>query len=183
MADKKDKAPEAAPAPADAAPGKKKLPLKTLIVVGALMLAEGAAVFFVVGMLGGPREGKAETEAKHVEHDESEETTEVEIASEKFQNLTTGRVWVWDVSVFVQVKNRNSERVEKVLEQRNAEIKEGISQIISRAQHAQLKEPERQSINRQFGAFLEKVIGSDAEGKPLVERILIPKCRGYPADF
>jgi hypothetical protein len=121
----------------------------------------------LVGVLGvmGPSKGEA-AEAEHtLVSDEGEQTLEVLIAEEKFQNLQTGRVWIWDTSVFVQVKAKNTEHVEQTLERRNAEIKEGLSQIISRAQHAQLKEPDRQTLNRQ------------------IERVLIPKCRGFPADF
>lgn len=185
MAEKKkeEKAPEA---PAEGAPAKKGLPLKMIIVVAVLMLVEGAAVFFVVGMMGGPKKSEAATDTKHLEHDESEQTTEIRLFEkddERFQNLTSGRVWVWNISTYVQVKNKNTERVETVLEQRKAEIKEGISQIISRAQIAQLKEPERQSLNRQISAFLEKIVGMDPDGKPLIERVLIPTCNGFPSDF
>jgi len=93
-------------------------------------------------------------------------------------------VWVWDLSVFMQVKNKNAESVKAVLEQRKAEIGEGMGQIVSRAQHSQLKEPERQTLIRQIRGFLESIRGmTDAEGKPLVERVMIPKCRGFPSDF
>ena len=184
MADKDKKAEAPAPDPkaAEAKP-KKGLPIKTIGVVVAIMVLEAVAVVVVLGLFGGPKESKAGVEEHALVDDESNKTKEIELVEDKFQNLTTGRVWVWDVSVFVQVKNKHSERVEKVLEQRGAEIKEGVGQIISKAQHAQLKEPERQSINRQFASFLEKIVGADDEGKPLIERVLIPKCRGYPADF
>lgn len=180
---KKDAAPAEAPKD-EAKPAKKGgLPIKTIGIIGVIMAVEAAALFVVLGGLGGPKKSEAAVDPKHVEHDETQEVQEIEIVSEKFQNMTTGKVWVWDVSIFVQVKQKNAERVEKVLEQRGAEIKEGLSQIVSRAQHAQLKEPERQSLNRQFSAFLEKVIGMDADNKPLIDRVLIPKCRGFPADF
>ncbi len=187
MADKekKDKAEKGAEG-GEAAPAKKGLPLKTLIVVAALMIVEGVGLFFVLGALGGPKASSAATDAKHLAHDESEETEEIRVLEkedEKFQNLASGQVWVWNVSIYLQVKNKNTERVERVLESRKAEIKEGISQIIGRSQIAQLKEPERQSLNRQVSALLEKVVGLDSEGKPLIERILIPTCSGYPANF
>jgi len=120
---------------------------------------------------------------KSLVEDTSHDIKEIQIISDKFQNLTTGKVWVWDIDVFVQVKEKNAQRVEKVLEQRAAEIKEGLNQIVSRAQHAQLKEPERQSLNRQFTSYLDKVVGQDPDGKSLLDRLLIPKCRGFPADF
>ncbi len=180
MADK-PKAPEATAE--TAAPPAKKLPIKTLAVVAVLMAIEAAAVVFAMGMLG-PSTSHAHTETEELTDDTSEETTEIEVMDEKFQNLSTGRVWVWDISVFLQVKNKNAEAVQAVLDQRKAEISEGLGQIVSRAQHAQLKEPERQTLIRQIGAFLERIRGlTDADGKPLIERVMIPKCRGFPSDF
>ena len=180
MADK-PKAPETPAEPAP--PPAKKLPIKTLAIVAVLMAVEAGAVVFAMGLLG-PRASHAETDAAELVEDDSEDTVEIEVASEKYQNLSTGRVWVWDLSVFMQVKNKNAETVQAVLEQRKAEIGEGLGQIVSRAQHAQLKEPERQTLIRQISAFLERIRGmTDADGKPLVERIMIPKCRGFPSDF
>jgi flagellar basal body-associated protein FliL len=180
MADK-PKAPET---PTEAAPPPaRKLPIKTLGIVAVLMAAEAGAVVFAMGMLG-PSASHAETGVEELVDDDSEDTAEIEVVSEKYQNLSTGRVWVWDLSVFLQVKNKNAETVKAVLEQRKAEIGEGMGQIISRAQHAQLKEPERQTLIRQINAFLERIRGmTDPDGKPLVERVMIPKCRGFPSDF
>jgi flagellar basal body-associated protein FliL len=189
MADKDKKDKQEKPAegsPAADAPKKKGLPLKTIIIIAALMLVEGVGVFFVFGALGGPKSSKAETNTKELAHDDSDETSEIRLLEkedEKFQCHSSGQVWVWTVSVYIQVKNKNSEHVEHVLETRKAEIKEGLSQIIGRAQIAQLKEPERQSLNRQITALLEKIMGQDTEGKPLIERILIPTCSGYPASY
>jgi flagellar basal body-associated protein FliL len=185
--DKKDKAPEkGADKASESLPAKKGLPVKTLGIVAALMLVEGVGLFFVLGALGGPKASNAATDPKQLVHDTSEETMEIQLLEkedERFQNLSSGQVWVWNVSVWVQVKSKNEERVNKVLEKRHAEIKEGLSQLVGRAQISQLKEPERQSLNRQVTALLEKIIGQDSEGKPLVERVLIPTCSGYPASY
>ncbi len=188
MADKDKKEKQEKPAeatPADA-PKKKGLPLKTIMVIAALMIFEGVGVFFVLGAMGGPKVSHAETDPKTLKHDDTDDTIEVPLFEkdvEKFQSHSSGQVWVWSVSVVLQVKNKNEERVNNVLGNRKAEIKEGLSQIIGRAPISQLKEPERQSLNRQVSALLEKIIGHDADGKPLVERILIPTCSGYPASF
>ena len=184
--DKKDKQEKPAEAALADAPKKKGLPLKTIIIIAALMIVEGVGVFFVLGAMGGPKASHAEVDPKTLVHDDSEETTEVRLLEkedEKFQSHSSGQVWVWNVSIYLQVKNKNSERVEHVKDTRKAEIKEGLSQIIGRAPIAQLKEPERQSLNRQISALLEKMIGQDTEGKPLIERVLIPTCSGYPASF
>lgn len=184
MADKpkdKEAAAKADPAPASGDKKKGKLPIKTIGVVAVVMALEAGALIFVLG-LGAPKASEAgET---HLLHDDSNEIEEIEIvADEAFQNMQTGQVWLWGVSVYAQVKKKNSEYVYSVLESRNAEIKEGISQIIGRAQHTQLKEPDRQTLNRQITALLDKVIKPDEDGHSRIERLLIPKCAGYPADF
>lgn len=182
MSAKKDAKPAAAPATADAAPAKKGLPVKTIGVVGAIMAIEAVGVMLVFSSMG-PKATHAETGHGQIKADAGQQTQELLIVEDRFQNLQSGKVWVWDSSVHVQVRQRNFEKVEGMLKQRNAEIKEGISQIFSRAQHVQLKEPDRQTLNRQITAFLQKVFGSDDQGAPYIERVLISKCRGFPADF
>ena len=91
-------------------------------------------------------------------------------------------MWVWDTEIVLKVRSKNEEHVTKQLEERAAEIKEGISQIFRRAQHSQLKEPGLETINRQVSTFVQQVLGKDADGKERLERIVIPKCKGFPAD-
>ncbi|MBL8763175.1 MAG: hypothetical protein JNM07_02770 [Phycisphaerae bacterium] len=177
----KEAAASPAPAAEPEAAKKSKMPIKTIAVVLVVMIAEAAALLFLIGLKAPKASEGAETH--DLKPDQAAETQEILVAEDKFQNLQTGRVWLWDAAVYVQVKAMHAERIEKTLEQRNAEIKEGVSQIMSRAQHAQLKEPERQTLNLQLTAYLQKVFGSDAQGKSLVERVLIPRCRGFPAGF
>ncbi len=165
----------------DAKPSKKKLPIKVIGIVAVLMIVEAGAVFVLLGS-GKPQAGHAETDAAHLVDDESEKTQELELVTDKFQNLTSGEPWVWDLSIFLQIKNKHADQVGGVLEQRQAEIKEGLGQIVGRARHSQLIEPERQTLTRQVGAFLAKIDGTTVDGKPLVERVIISKCRGFKAD-
>ncbi|HYE02700.1 MAG TPA: hypothetical protein VD963_05645 [Phycisphaerales bacterium] len=193
MAEKPNHAPPPEPAP------KKKLPVKVIGIVAGLMALEAGGVFFLLSATGPARTEAATSAGSHAaddghghessgghageESDEHGGTAEVEVVSDKFQNLQTGRVWLWDASVFVQVKSEHAKSVEKVLERRSAEVREGVSRIFSRAQHAELKEPERQTLNRQLTTFLQGVLGNDADGKPLIERVIIPRCRGFPTDY
>lgn len=182
MSAKKDAKPAAAPAEAAAAPAKKGLPVKMIGVVGAIMALEAVAVMFIFGGVG-PSKSHAESDTTHLKGDDGQQTKELLIVEDRFQNLQSGKVWVWDAAVYVQVRAKHFDKVESTLKQRNAEIKEGISQIFSRAQHAQLKEPDRQTLNRQITAFLQKTFGADDQATPYVERVLISRCRGFPADF
>ena len=63
------------------------------------------------------------------------------------------------------------------------EITEAVSRVISRAQHAHLKEAEHQSIVRQLTAAVGPFFTPVTAEEPLFERVLLPKCAGHPTDF
>lgn len=210
----------AAPEAEAAAKPKKKGGKKVLIVVVGAMVAE-AVVLMGVLKLGGPQSTQAGEQSHSLEADGSQIPKELLVVEDKFQNLQTGRVWVWDASIFVQVKTKHAPAVEEILKRRGATVREGMSQIFSRAQHAQLVEPDRQTLNRQILAFLEKLMeeekatlengpspeaaksdkghgkedahaaapvshaGPDeaVDPKGVIQKVLIPKCRGFPTDF
>jgi flagellar basal body-associated protein FliL len=191
MADKKPDDKEKKPgAPATdaatASPAKKKGGIKVIGVVAVLMIVEGAGLFFA--LKGGPAKTEAGEVHPNLENDPANEKEEVLIVEDQFQNLQTGSVWIWDVSVYAEVKAKNSEKLTELLKRRSAAVREGIGQIFSRAQHAQLKEPEHLTLNRQITAFMGKLIAEEAptaeagEEDKLIDRILIPKCRGFPAN-
>jgi hypothetical protein len=180
MSDKKSEAKSEAPpaAPAAGEPAKKS-PVKAIVIVAVLMLVEGVGVYMFVGKTG-PQPAAAAVEGKDDAH--HDQSVELALIEDKFQNLQTGRVWVRDTEIVLKVRSKNEEYVTKQLEERAAEIKEGISQIFRRAQHSQLKEPGLETINRQVSTFINQTLGKDAEGKERVERVVIPKCKGFPAD-
>ncbi len=159
--------------------GKKKLPIKVVAIVALMMLLEGAGVFLFVSMTGKvPQDSMAdlagEAEAELLR------PVEIELVKAKFQNMQTGRVWIWSVDIYLKVKKRDEQTVTAILENQQAEIRERISKIIRKAHHAHLKEPDLRTLNRQITALADEVFGiSDADGLPRVERVLIPRCEGH----
>lgn len=187
MADKKpDEKKQAAPADEAAPPKKKGGGVKIIGAVAVLMIAEGAGLF--LALKGGPAKTEASEVHPNLEEDHSQQKEEVVVVEDQFQNMQTGSVWIWDVAIYAEVKSVHSEQLQEILERRSGAVREGISQIFSRAQHAQLKEPERLTLNRQISAFLSKLLEEEVptaeagEKDKLIERILIPKCRGFPAN-
>ena len=176
MPDAKEKA-DKAPA-TDATPARSRPPIKMIAVVAALMAAEGAGVYVLVGM-SGARAQTASAEIKGSEQAELGQAVEIELIDEKFQNMQTGRVWIWDTQIVLKVKKKSQSYIEEELARRSAEIKEGIAQIMRRAQHGHLREPDLTTLNRQLTAYLDKVFGPDTDGNTRIERVLIPKCKGY----
>src|SRR5262245_26610116 len=119
MADAKDKthpAPAAGAAPAAAAgvAPKGKSPIKIIAIVGAMMLAEAGGVYVLVGMSGACAQ-TANAEIKGEAQAELAQPVEIELVDEKFQNMQTGRVWIWDTQIVLKVKKKNEPFIEEAL--------------------------------------------------------------------
>jgi flagellar basal body-associated protein FliL len=158
-----------------------KVPVKVAAIVAGVMLLEGVAVFAGVKLMMGPQTAAAGLEG--LEQAAQEQTHEVPLVHEQYQNIRGGRPWRWEVEVLLQVQQRNLDRVNVVIEQRDAEIREGIGQIFRAAQSRHLEEPELATLRRQLTAYLNEVFGVDGEGNPRISRVLIPTCKGAPGDF
>lgn len=220
----KDK-PAAAPAPAEAAPAKKKLPLIPIVGVLTLLVVEGVVIFMVVGGAAKPAETHgAELHEAHM--DEGDKLVEILVVKDKFPNNSTGRSWIWDVEIQVQVKTKNLGQVQEVLASRSAEIKTGLARIWRTAQHNYFNEPSLETLTRQVKRLLDDIMGEgtamygvalaapaapagDGHGAPAgdhgapadghgeaesggeahgvgeaaIERVLIPRCVGFPTDY
>lgn len=179
-ADKKTDAPSPDQTKADG-PARKGLPVKLLGIVLSVMIAEGAAVYFVVSATG-PKAAMADIQVADKDHGAHDEVIEVPLVDEKFQNMQSGRAYIWDTSIVIKIKPKDEPLVTTTLQRRAAEVKEGVSLIFRRAPHSQLVEPGLETINRQLHSYLNEVVGEDAEGKPRVQRVVIPKCKGFPAE-
>lgn len=165
------------------APEKKKgPPIKTIVVVLGLLIVEAVAVVGVVSISGSPSAVQG-SDLDLTPQDELEMTTEVLIVQDKFPNNSTGRVWLWDMELQAQVKAKNREYVEKVLEERQAEIKTGVGRIIRNARQNHLQEPSLETLTRQLRQYLRGVFGQDPDGEERIQDVLLPKLVGFPVDF
>lgn len=164
---------------AAAAPEKKsgKLGIKTIGIIAAMMIAEGAGVYFLVSMTSAPKTSSAAIAGE--QDAEREKTQEILLVEDRFQNIDSGAVWLWDTSIYLQVRNKNVDRVQEVMKRREAEIKEGVSLIFRRAEHRHLyADPGLETVTRQLTAYLNEVFGTDKDELPLIERVIVPKCTG-----
>jgi flagellar basal body-associated protein FliL len=159
----------------------KKSPKLTILIVGAVMLVEAAAAIGFI-MLSGKGAAHAEAGIQGEQLADEEKTLEIELVSDRFQNLASGQAWTWNIEVVLQVRKKNELKVKGELERRKAEITEGVSLLIRRSAHSHLTEPGLETFHRQLGAYIEQIFGSGAEGEPLVERVIIPKCQGNPPE-
>lgn len=157
-----------------------KLPL---LIVAGLMLAEGVAVYVGVGILGsGPTEASA-SELQGLEQDDREATEEKLLISDRFQNMQSGRVWGWQAEIYLKVRKKNMPTVEKIMERDEAEIKEGVALIFRKAQDRHLREPGLETLSRQLTAYANQLFGTDRDGLPIVDRVILAKLKGTPEDL
>lgn len=167
------------------APAAPKKSSKLVIIVGALMVLEAGAVFVLAGAIT-KKPASAEASTLHQgEEAKKESMVEIPLLADQFQNMQTGRVWVWDADLAVRVKKKNEKAITAKLEERASEIKEGIATIFRRASFGQLKEPGLETINKQVAAYLDIILGkdtADSETVSYIDRVLIPRCRGFPAE-
>ena len=155
---------------------------KVLMIVMAIMVIEtlGVGAFL---LFSGKAPSAAEASIVGDSPDSPEALVEVQVVADRFQNMNTGRVWQWDTEVFIQVRRKDQERVTAELERRKAEITSGVGELIRKATHTQLREPELQTLNRKLEAYFTEIFGVDADNQPRAVHVLIPKMRGSPADF
>jgi flagellar basal body-associated protein FliL len=156
----------------------KKKPAKGIMLIAAIMVAEALAVYAFIGMSGGATK-QAAAEIHGAELAELQQLVEIDLLDDKFQNMQTGRAWIWDTQFVLKVKRKNEAFVQGELDKRTAEIREGLAQIMRRAQHAHLREPELTTLNRQVTAYLDRALGPDPDGLSRIDRVLIPKCKGF----
>jgi flagellar basal body-associated protein FliL len=160
---------------------KRKLPFKMVIVMASIMLLEGAGVFLFLYLTGGQPDG-AMAGVEGVEQADREASVEILLVQDRYQNMSTNRLWRWDAIVYIKVRKKNEKYVTDVMNARAAEIQAGIAQIFRRAQHSHLKEPELKTLNRQLTAFVNQIFGDDPDGLPRVDAVLITSLNGLPTD-
>ena len=169
----------------------------TPALLGVVMLVEALVLFAGFKMFGGaPHSAQAadatsEEEGGHGEggHDahggsvkgEKRKVVELQVLEFKAPNKQSGRLFLYDVSVFVTVKTEFKERVEAAFKDREATIRDRARTIISQCDPEKLgggSEPGLETLRRQMKHQLDEIIG---EG--MIEEVLIPRCIPYRQDF
>lgn len=194
MSDKAEKSKEA-DAKDGAAPTKKKgikaLLTKLPVLLGGAMVIEAILLVGVMKMLsGGPSTAEgaelalAEPAAgEHGADGEIDPNGQAEIVAVEMRapNKLSGRTFLYDVSIYVSVKNANLETVKTALETRKALISDRVRTIIAQSDPSKLdggKEPGLETLRRQVKYQLDEILGTG-----MIDEVLVPRCIPYRADF
>lgn len=182
MAEKAKEKEAAGEKPAAAADGKKKLPIKTVGILAAVLALEAGAISAAFMLAGGPAEVKAEGAAAD-DHALLEQPVEILVIADRFQNTRTGRAYMYDTEIFVVTKKKHEEQVGDRLEHMKAQITTDIATIFRRAEPSHLLEPELSTLTRQVRAAIDGRLGHDEDGQPYADEVLIKKCMQFRADM
>src|SRR5436190_582226 len=165
----------------------------TPMLLGVVMLIEAAVLFAGFRMFNGaPKSAHgseigSDEESEHGDghggavKGEKKRVVELNVLEFKAPNKLSGRLFLYDVSVYVTVKTEFKERVEASFKDREATIKDRCRTIISQSDPEKLgggTEPGLETLRRQVKHQLDEIIG---EG--MIEEVLIPRCIPYRQDF
>ncbi|MCC7350743.1 MAG: hypothetical protein IT446_09255 [Phycisphaerales bacterium] len=161
------------------------------------MIIEAVVLFAGIKFIGGgshPVQGAELTtteggEGAHGEGGEGEghgavdkrKTVEINVIDFKTPNRQTGRLFLYDVSIFVVTKGEFADKLKEMIKDREALIKDRIRTIIAVSDPEKLgggSEPGLETLRRQVKYQLDEIIG---EG--MIDEVLIPRCTPFRVDF
>lgn len=164
-----------------AAPGKKKLPIATLGMVGGLMLAEGIGIFAAMKFFGAePDPTVGMPQHLEVTTQPFGESKEIEIAKVRVQNTNGARPMLYSVTIEVKIPtDKESLITEDFLKNRKASVTDAISRIIRSADGKHLSEPGLETLKRKIRFELGSLLGDEK----VIEDVLIPEFTPMPMGY
>ncbi len=152
--------------------------LMTIIVVGALMLAEGAGLFFAFKMMGA---GPAKTQASEtieegiakplVDEQGKVIPTEAEIpvvTDLVSLNSVSGIVYVYRISVYVKVDTKNQKAIEECFKNNQFTIRDTLSRVVRGADPKYMDEADLSTMRRLFKTNLDEITKDESFVKSVI---------------
>ena len=170
---------EEAPVTPEEQKTKSKLPLKTILIILAVLLLEGGTITIFMVSKGGPSPAEGTNPIAGDTQIDQKEYAEV-ILAESFNvdNYMGGKTrLVITMEVCAKVAKDKGEDFKGLVDSHKTEIKDTIRTLVASTQPDQVKDPKLQVIKREIQTGVEKIIG---EG--LIQEILISSWQSYPAD-
>ncbi len=162
--------------------GKKKSPLKTIILVVVILLIE-AGVFIGVMMMHDPQPVEANPDAAIIEIPEDEKIVELMVIDARLPNNKAGVTYLYDAQIWVQVKNRHSIDVADQLDRFRNEIKAEITAIWRTSDPRHFQEPKLENLTRKITALLDARLGTDPQtGETILAKSVIVMQPGFRID-
>ncbi|MEE9293420.1 MAG: flagellar basal body-associated FliL family protein [Phycisphaerae bacterium] len=153
--------------------GKSRGRLKPLIIVGALMLAEGVGIFAMMSFFGAAPESTvaAEDEAALQDPLNLEAEVEVELCEVDAYNRKEGRLYVYSLKLSALVAAEDVAKINRFIKARSASINDRVQVVIRSADPKHLNDPSLESIKRQIIFEINNLLG----GEELIRDVLVSK--------
>ena len=164
----------------EAAP--RKLNFRTLLILAVVLLLEVGTVVVTFLIAGGPSPAQADRSAA-LDAERANRPVEELVIQARFENSKRGDQYLYDTEIYVIVKQRNREHVKEQIKSMSARIHADVAAIFRRAEPSYMHEDELQTLGRQIKGMLDEMLGKDAEGESVVQRVLITRCTEYRADL
>lgn len=170
---------EEAPVTPEEQKSKSKLPLKTILIILAVLLLEGGTIAVFMTFKGGPTPAEGTNPIEGDTQVDQKEYDEVTLAGNfNVDNYMGGKTrLVITMEVCAKVTKDKGEEFRGLVDTHKTEIKDTIRTLVASAQPDQIKDPKLQVIKREIQTAVEKVIG---EGQ--IQEILVSSWQSYPAD-
>lgn len=171
-ADEKKDAAESAPAPAKT--GGRKI----MLIIGGIMLLEGAGIFGAMKLVGaGP--GSSHADELTLATQPSKRSIEIEVVRVRTPNDKEGKLILWSLEVVIRVPADQQQSVADVIKANSGTIKDRIARLIRAASPEHLREPGLETLRRQMRFELGRVLEDESK----ILEVLIPDCTPYPTGF
>jgi flagellar basal body-associated protein FliL len=172
---------------------------KTPVLLGGAMIIEAVVLFAGFKFLGAgapkPAAGaelvSAEGSSDGGEHGEGggpttaaidkKKSVEVQIVDFRAPNKQSGRMFLYDVTIFAVTRAEYEKQVKDTITDREALIKDRIRTIIAQSDPDKLgggSEPGLETLRRQVKYQLDEIVG---EG--MIDEVLVPRCIPFRTDY
>ena len=165
--------PEAASAPESGKPAGKSRRFGPMLIIVALMGAEGIGVFFVTKFLSEPQtaHGQSPSSADGTPEDATiTDLAEVALADCRPTNSRLGKPIAVHIRVSALVAASDRKTVEDMVKERQGRIDHAVNIVIRSVDPVHLDEPRLETVCRQLKHRLDKIFGDDR----LIHSLLIP---------
>ena len=130
---------------------------------------------------GGEAHGDAHGDAHAMGKVDKKKRVELAVVDFRAPNKQSGRMFLYDVTIVVQVRGDAEEKTKMILTERAALIKDRIRTIIAQSDPEKLgggSEPGLETLRRQVKYQLDEIVGDG-----IIDDVFVPRCIPFPVNF
>ena len=143
----------------------------SILIVVALMIGEGVAVYFVANALSPAPAPASATEGEGDDSAANNDFAEIELADCRPSNKMAGRFITYHIRVLGLVRADQLTEIESMARARRARLEDAVNVVIRSADPKHLDEPELGTIKRRLEYEFDRIFGNEN----VIQEIVIPQ--------